>query len=160
MDESVLFLLVVLQAVQNKNLKLQFDLQYISLWNLINLWIWRIFCLHNYVREQDLVSYFYKHVAFLRVFFIKELAHSVIVHSSYIFWLDRTYWGWNFPTGYIGWNYAIATFEPTHLHLFIVLGELLPRKIASNPKTNSDQNPNPNRRQHPSGWIVRIPLFT
>ena len=41
------------------------------------------FCLHNYVREQDLVSCFYKHAAFLRVFFIKELAHSVIAHTFF-----------------------------------------------------------------------------
>ena len=31
--------------------------------------------------EQYLVSYFYKHVAFVRVFFIKELKRSVVVHT-------------------------------------------------------------------------------
>ena len=30
--------------------------------------------------KQHLVSYLYKHVAFLRVFFVKELARSIVVH--------------------------------------------------------------------------------
>ena len=31
--------------------------------------------------KQHLVSYLYKHVAFLRVFFVKELARSIVVHN-------------------------------------------------------------------------------
>ena len=43
--------------------------------------------------NKQYLVYFYKHVAFLRVFFIKELARSVVVHT--FFWLDRKYCGWN-----------------------------------------------------------------
>ena len=50
--------------------------------------------------KQSLVSYFYKHVSFVRVFFIKELKRSVVVHT--FFWLDRKY---------CRWNCATATFE-------------------------------------------------
>ena len=31
--------------------------------------------------KQYLASYFYKHVAFLIVFFVKEIAHSAVVHT-------------------------------------------------------------------------------
>ena len=43
--------------------------------------------------KQYLVSYFYKHVAFLRYFLIKTLGCSLIVHT--FFWLDRKYCRWN-----------------------------------------------------------------
>ena len=33
--------------------------------------------------KQDLNYYFYQHIAFLEVFFIKELAHSVVVHPFF-----------------------------------------------------------------------------
>ena len=38
-----------------------------------------------------------------------------------------------------------------------VLGQLRPRKIAPNPKTNPNPNPNPNRRQFSMGAIVWLP---
>ena len=33
--------------------------------------------------KQYLVSYFYKHIAFLTVFFIKELTHPIIIHTFF-----------------------------------------------------------------------------
>ena len=33
--------------------------------------------------NKQYLVYFYKHVAFLRVFFIKELAHFVVVHTFF-----------------------------------------------------------------------------
>ena len=33
--------------------------------------------------NKQYLVYFYKHVAFLRVFFIKELARSVVVHTFF-----------------------------------------------------------------------------
>ena len=48
--------------------------------NMNNLFVCRITPENN--NKQYLVSYFYKHIDFLRVFFIKELAS---MHSSYTF---------------------------------------------------------------------------
>ena len=68
--------------------------------NLNNLFLCIITSENN--NKQHLVSYFYTHVALLRVcFFTQELAHSVVVNTS-------------FDKKYCIQNYAAATFEPMH----------------------------------------------
>ena len=49
--------------------------------NMSNLFVCVITTENN--NKQYLVSYFYKHVAFLRTFFIKELACFVVVHTFF-----------------------------------------------------------------------------
>ena len=46
-----------------------------------NLFVCKITSENDY--KQCLVSYFYKQVAFVRVFFIKELAHCIEVHTFF-----------------------------------------------------------------------------
>ena len=48
-------------------------------------------------------------------------------------------------------------------HIYTVLGQLPPRKIAPNPKTNPNSNPSPNPNWGggaiSSGAVVRIPVY-
>ena len=46
-----------------------------------NLFVCKIMSENN--NKQYLVSYFYKHVAFLRVLFIKKLERSVAIHTFF-----------------------------------------------------------------------------
>ena len=46
-----------------------------------NLFVCKILSENN--NKEYLVSYFYKHIAFYRVLFIKELACSVLVHTFF-----------------------------------------------------------------------------
>ena len=121
-DESVFFLLVVLQSlcilthstfilltflvVQKRKLKaltwppIHLAVTFNKCLKMNNLFVCIITPEKN--NKQYLVSYFYKHVAFLRVFYKKT---CMLRHSSYIFWLSRKY---------CEWIYAAATLEPIH----------------------------------------------
>ena len=49
--------------------------------NMTNLFVYKITSESN--NKQDLVLYFHKHVTFLRLLFLKELARSIIVHALF-----------------------------------------------------------------------------
>ena len=73
-----------------------FGLQYVAKFNkylnIKNLVVCKITSEDN--NKQYLVSYFYKHVAFLRVLFFKRTC--TLRHSSYIFWPDSKCSNWNY----------------------------------------------------------------
>ena len=110
--ESVLFLLVVLQSLRiltfstfytfhiisdTKEKTKSFNLTSNTFWvkfkkylTMKNLFVCIITSENN--NEQYLVSYFYKHIAFLSFF---KRTYTLHYHSSHIFYLDRKYCRWN-----------------------------------------------------------------
>ena len=66
---------------------------------MTNLFVCTITSENN--NKQYLVSYFYKRVAFLRVFFMKELACSLVAHTFFDYTGNTV-------------NETAATFEPIH----------------------------------------------
>ena len=56
-------------------------LKYNKYLNMTNLFVCKITSENN--NKQYLVSYFYKHVAFLRVLFLKEFARSIVIRTFF-----------------------------------------------------------------------------
>ena len=122
------FVLLTSLAVQNRKLKaliwpsIHFVVKFL---NMNNLFVCIVTLENN--NKQYLVSYFYKYVAFLRVFFFYKKT-CTLRHSSYIFWLDKKYCRLNCNSN--SWPKALTFMyigNGIRLVLFVVLW--LPPKI-------------------------------